>query len=267
MREKRKEKRQTGNSKLHIIYLCIIFGMITLGLVAFIFYNIDEAWVFLSFSGVSLSIVLAVIAIVITLVDVAGQKHQVFEIAKSVEEFREVSEKQNDFVNNFQEEVDNFNDAQKEYSETLERITMNNERKLNNFLEELPKVIKEMEQNNYKSNSENKISNSNDENTSNNISDVEDYFRSPFYKSFLRYKLERPLTPEEESDIIDIVSRYGNIKIRFDDSEFELVYFVFNFSITPPDKNRRLKRLIHLDIDEYLANQNINKEVQWLDTQ
>lgn len=54
----------------------------------------DTAWLFLGFAGTALSLVLSVIAIVITLVDVAGQKHQVADISESAKKLRTILEEQ-----------------------------------------------------------------------------------------------------------------------------------------------------------------------------
>lgn len=66
--------------RLHLIYLSIIFLVITLGLLSLIFVESVTAIGTLSYASTLLSIVLAVIAILITLWDVAGQKNSILEI-------------------------------------------------------------------------------------------------------------------------------------------------------------------------------------------
>lgn len=67
------------------IYLCVILGLLTVGACSFFLSDNLKAASHLNFAATMISIVLAVIAIVITLVDVAGQKHNVMQLNESME--------------------------------------------------------------------------------------------------------------------------------------------------------------------------------------
>ncbi|MGW7907344.1 hypothetical protein ACWEXP_06275 [Staphylococcus pseudoxylosus] len=54
----------------------------------------DKAWLFLSFTGTALSIVLSIIAILITLVDVAGQRQQILDVSESAKILKKSVKKQ-----------------------------------------------------------------------------------------------------------------------------------------------------------------------------
>ena len=69
--------------KSRFFYISIILGLIIISLVTLFFYRDDNAWLFLSFAGTAISIVLSVIAILITLIDVAGQRQQIADISES----------------------------------------------------------------------------------------------------------------------------------------------------------------------------------------
>ncbi|MEH7521995.1 hypothetical protein V7149_01730 [Bacillus sp. JJ1503] len=87
--------KKVNNIKLHLIYLIIIFLAVCLGLLSLIFVESNTAIGTLSYASTLLSIVLAVIAILITLWDVAGQKN-------SIQELKEQSKLLKDTVDDFQ---------------------------------------------------------------------------------------------------------------------------------------------------------------------
>lgn len=73
-------------------YSFLSLSAIVIAITSLAFFTHDQAWLFLGFAGTALSIVLSVIAIVITLVDVAGQKQQVVDITNSATELKEIVE-------------------------------------------------------------------------------------------------------------------------------------------------------------------------------
>lgn len=83
----------------------IMISILAISVLCLFFYEMDSAWLFLSFTGTSLTLVLSVIAIVITLVDVAGQKHQVAEIAESAKKLKTILEEQKVENKNLKEEM------------------------------------------------------------------------------------------------------------------------------------------------------------------
>lgn len=104
------ESNEIKRVKLHFIYVSIILSLLILILVSCIFYGIEVSWQFLSFAGVALSLVLSVIAILITLIDVAGQKQQVYEIFKSSEELKESINHQQETIKKHAENISNVDE-------------------------------------------------------------------------------------------------------------------------------------------------------------
>lgn len=88
-----KEMKELKN-KTWLIASLIFLGVLVLIIFAATAYLKDTAWLFLGFAGTALSLVLSVIAIVITLVDVAGQKQQVADISESAKKLRTILEQQ-----------------------------------------------------------------------------------------------------------------------------------------------------------------------------
>lgn len=80
--------------KTWLIASLIFLGVLVLIIFAATAYLKDTAWLFLGFAGTALSLVLSVIAIVITLVDVAGQKQQVADISESAKKLSTILEQQ-----------------------------------------------------------------------------------------------------------------------------------------------------------------------------
>lgn len=107
-------------------------------LVSYVSFAKDDAWVFLGFAGTALSLVLSVVAILVTLWDVAGQKGQVLEIAESTKKLRKSLKEQKELSdeNQFKQET-----LMTEYKEILEVLI--NE-KLANQVEEFRISVDEM---------------------------------------------------------------------------------------------------------------------------
>jgi hypothetical protein len=104
--------------KLHLMYISVIFGIILLALLALVFVESTTAISSLSYASTLLSIVLAVIAILITLWDVAGQKNTIYEIKSETEKLKGT--------------VDDFKDAYSNADDIIDRI-----RNLQNYLVEM----------------------------------------------------------------------------------------------------------------------------------
>lgn len=79
-------------SKHHLIYLLAIAGIIIVLLLSLLFQDSIYAGAMLSFAATLSSILLAVIAIIITLLDVAGQRSNILDVKTSVDQLKEVSE-------------------------------------------------------------------------------------------------------------------------------------------------------------------------------
>lgn len=78
-------------NKYHLIYSLSILTMIIILLISFIFKSSENAGAMLGFAATLSSILLAIIAITITLIDVAGQRSNVLDVKNSVEELKNVS--------------------------------------------------------------------------------------------------------------------------------------------------------------------------------
>ncbi|GKV54257.1 hypothetical protein NCCP2222_02040 [Sporosarcina sp. NCCP-2222] len=89
---------------MHFVYLSIIFAGVVIWLVSYIFADSNYAGSLLAFAATLSSILLAVIAIIITLIDVAGQRNNIFDVKNSVEELKkavaEFNELQNEYMEN-----------------------------------------------------------------------------------------------------------------------------------------------------------------------
>ncbi len=71
-----------------------MLSLLLIGVISINYYQMDKAWLFLSFTGTALSIVLSIIAILITLVDVAGQRQQILDVSESAKILKKSVKKQ-----------------------------------------------------------------------------------------------------------------------------------------------------------------------------
>ncbi|MGM8213555.1 hypothetical protein ACLIBH_12330 [Virgibacillus sp. W0430] len=76
----------------HYFYIMIILSMIIIFLLAVDYWDLDNAGMILNNIATATSIVLAVLAIIITLVDVAGQKEGVSDLKEAVREVKDTLE-------------------------------------------------------------------------------------------------------------------------------------------------------------------------------
>lgn len=88
--------------KLRFLYVSIILVLIIISLISLFFYRNVNAWLFLSFAGTAISIVLSVIAILITLIDVAGQRQQIADISESAKTLSESTETLKQSIEDYQ---------------------------------------------------------------------------------------------------------------------------------------------------------------------
>ena len=87
-------------------YSLILTGIVIIFIITYIFFEDSTVGSYLGFAGTILSIVLSVMAILITLIDVAGQKGQVLEISRSADKLRKITNKQNQL---YEENYEKFN--------------------------------------------------------------------------------------------------------------------------------------------------------------
>ncbi|QYA34719.1 hypothetical protein [Macrococcoides caseolyticum] len=109
----------------------VIMAISLLILISYVCYTQDTAWIFLGFAGTALSLVLSVLAILVTLWDVAGQKQQVVDITNTATELKEM--------------VSNLKESNMEYKKSMENlITADIKNLLEEVKEKLPRDEKEL---------------------------------------------------------------------------------------------------------------------------
>ncbi|MFC2948132.1 hypothetical protein [Virgibacillus sediminis] len=81
----------------HLYYLLGIAAIIITLLTSFIFKSSEYAGSMLAFAATLSSVLLAVIAIIITLIDVSGQKQNVYDMKKEIEKLSEIVNKSSSF--------------------------------------------------------------------------------------------------------------------------------------------------------------------------
>lgn len=216
------DKKDLDRVKLHFVYVSIILGLFSLLTLTYTFFNREVAWQFLSFAGVALSLVLSVIAILITLIDVAGQKQQVYEIFKSSEELKEIITKQQELIAQHAKNIDNVDDIiQNAFENHLDNI---NELSNNGDQETLDQEKKSDFKKEVKVNGKSTLVSSN-----------------LFVTSFKTFHLNKELDSKQEEDIEEIINQFRTIEVRFDKYK---VYLKSNYLYTNPmidkeyEKNR-----------------------------
>lgn len=90
-------------SKHHLIYLLVIASVFIVVLLSLLFQDSIYAGSMLSFAATLSSILLAVIAIIITLLDVAGQRSNILDVKNSVEELKTVRSEIISLIEDFEE--------------------------------------------------------------------------------------------------------------------------------------------------------------------
>ncbi|OED32515.1 hypothetical protein BHE17_08695 [Planococcus maritimus] len=117
---------------LHLKYIIAIFILLSCTIAGLALYDQDLAIKGLSAAGLLTSIVLAVIAILITLWDVAGQKNNIFDVKNSIEELRNVSGEINDLVAGIES---NNTETMKVLTDYITHFQEKNELNINKFTE------------------------------------------------------------------------------------------------------------------------------------
>lgn len=229
-------KKDMDRLRLHFIYVSIILGVLLLLILSYVFFDKQVAWQFLSFAGVALSLVLSVIAILITLIDVAGQKQQVYEIFKSSEELKEVINRQHELITKHAEnmdDVDNMiqNAFDNHFNSSVEAKNHEKQKPINE-------------------NSNSSTSNLIAENGESSITGV-----SLFLRAFKRYSLNKQLTSKQESKIDEIISQFRTIEVRFDQSELILrTNYLYTTPLVDKEYEKRRSKML---IERYLKEEGL----------
>jgi predicted transcriptional regulator len=147
---KRGENEKMG---LHIKYLSVIFTIVSLGLLSLVFMESTSAISSLSYASTLLSIVLAVIAILITLWDVAGQKNTIHDIKSETEKLKETVVEFKNAYSNADEVINSIKELQEDLVNKINNTTNISESILDGIksikslsdMEEKNKKIEELE--------------------------------------------------------------------------------------------------------------------------
>lgn len=105
---KMKNKKPKMINQLHLIYPLIIAGVSMVSLTAFYFGGSSKAGEMVSFASTLSSIILSVIAIIMTIVDVAGQRNTVIDLKETADQLEENITKVNygiQEINNLKDEL------------------------------------------------------------------------------------------------------------------------------------------------------------------
>jgi hypothetical protein len=120
--------------KRDFIYLCIILCIVLISVISFFLADSTRAGEALNFGATAVSIVLAVIAIVMTIVDSAGQKNNVYELKKSAESLAESIIEERRLLGELRDELQSIDDLKQNFTQSIDHfITLRN--KLDELIE------------------------------------------------------------------------------------------------------------------------------------
>lgn len=116
-------------NKLHLIYMLIIAAIVVISILTISIWSNETAGIGLNNAATAASIVLAVVAIVITLVDVAGQRKGISEIRDSADTLQVTTKETENLLSNLlkmredlEERLNALSFKSDEISENLERL-------------------------------------------------------------------------------------------------------------------------------------------------
>ncbi|MEB8175828.1 hypothetical protein NGH63_04990 [Staphylococcus xylosus] len=170
----------------------IMLSLLLIGVISINYYQMDKAWLFLSFKGTALSIVLSIIAILITLVDVAGQRQQILDVSESAKILKKSVKKQQKEHIHINETVQNVIDEM--LKAHLQIIEDKNRELFNDIVDH--SVLKNEEKESIKHDVQNQSSK---------------VIPSFFSETLKEFKLKRELNNDEYTMIEDILKKYNNI--------------------------------------------------------
>jgi hypothetical protein len=137
--EKTKWKRQKMIPRRDFIYLCIILTIAAIALVTIVLGDSTRAGENLNFAATLSSIILAVLAIVITLVDSSGQKEIISQLQDASEEINDSVENVRSTLSNTREQL---SEVLKLKDELLEQSRLNMKEIKDEFINEIKKQAK-----------------------------------------------------------------------------------------------------------------------------
>ena len=216
--------------KLRFLYVSIILILIIISLISLFFYRSVNAWLFLSFAGTAISIVLSVIAILITLIDVAGQRQQIADISESAKTLSESTGTLKQSIKDYQSDKDKIRQI---IEDSIDSKLVDYTNNVTNSLDNLKNNVgdnKELEK---------EIQNIKDSLRSNVEKDRNNFIDSP-YRVQITYSINGTLPIDKIKEIQEYMSKenlslksiennYDNLTIRLMDnlttSKFNKIYF------------------------------------------
>ncbi|MED4634979.1 hypothetical protein P9443_19085 [Peribacillus frigoritolerans] len=138
------EKLAKEKLKIHFMYIVIILVLSNVMIGAFLLFGKNNALAHLSSAGTLLSIVLAIVAILITLWDIAGQKNSIYEIKDQIEKIKKVS----DDIVNTSETIKNNAEASDDILNSLKDFEAKSGTNFDRLYGQIDQVIEKVEQSN-----------------------------------------------------------------------------------------------------------------------
>ena len=249
--ERKLKEEEIKRVKLHFKYTASILFGISILIVALVFYDKDVASTYLTYAGTTPSIVLSVIAILITLIDVAGQKKQVYEIYNTSEELKSLVENHRVATNNMEKLMTSQEENLELYQENIENVDNVIRELINSLYNEKIEINSEV---NSKEDDRNQspaisdktlITNDNESvktNTPKPISGQSEIINGGFFiKKYKTFKVIKALNNSQENEINDILNSFKTIKVQFYSNKVELYYQTLKISpfIDPEHQKQR----------------------------
>lgn len=238
--ERKLKEEEIKRVKLHFKYTASILFGISILIVALVFYDKDVASTYLTYAGTTLSIVLSVIAILITLIDVAGQKKQVYEIYNTSEELKSLIENHRVATNNMEKLMTSQQESLELYQKNIEKVDNVIRELMNSLYNE--KIESNSEVNN-KENDRNQSPATNDKtlitndnglvkmNTPKSVSVQSEIINGSFFiKKYKTFNVSKELDSSQENEINNILNPFKTIKVQFYNNKVELYYQTIDIS-------------------------------------
>ncbi|MGY4689330.1 hypothetical protein [Salibacterium sp. K-3] len=121
-------------SRVHLIYLSILFAITTIAILTISVWHDENTSAGLNNAATAASIVLAVVAIVMTLVDVAGQR-------KNIAEIKETADKLEETMKVASEQLNDVNELREEMLEAIEEVRLQNVEQNNEQIQHIKELI------------------------------------------------------------------------------------------------------------------------------
>lgn len=238
--ERKLKEEEIKRVKLHFKYTASILFGISILIVALVFYDKDVASTYLTYAGTILSIVLSVIAILITLIDVAGQKKQVYEIYNTSEELKSLVENHRVATNNMEKLITSQQESLKLYQKNIENVDNVIRELMNSSYNEKNEINSEVnnkeDDRNQSPATDDKTLITNDNglvkmNTPKSISGQSEIINNDFFiKKYKTFKVIKALNSSQENGINNIIDSFKPIKVQFYSNKVELYYQTLDIS-------------------------------------